>query len=544
MKGWLSAHGGRRALALGLSAAVLVALLGALPSTGLTDDDDFYAPAAISYIRWVGNALTLTSGAFTREKVDEAFGPNHEHPPMAKYVMGLSWYVLTDRLGVLGTLDGARAGVCLLAALLAYVVASLGFILRGRSGAVTAVLCLFLLPRFFFHSRVATLDVPVASLTTAAGYLAWRSRDSARHLWPAVLAFGAALLTKLNAPFLVVALVLHWVLRAWRGLRVVDGRLQFPALPLVIPLMVLVGPLMFVGLWPHLWFDTVKRLGAYLAFHLNHYPIYLYYFGTLYTQTIPPWHVPWVMFAGVVPVTILCVMLLGGASGLRALWRETGAQPVEAPEDKDSLRAFLFIQAFIAIGVVSFTGVPKYGGEKLFMPFFPLMAVLAADGAAWVAAGLRTQARWAAWAPAALAGLHGLWATVHAGHFPLSYYGEALLGLRGAEAIGFENTYYDVADKQLVAWFNQNAPPNARVHFEPNHKEYVRTWNWMKRDGYLRKDIQPSEESNAQFLVLTHERRWSTYPALAARMRDLPVVHEVRLDGVRLYTVYQASRAP
>ncbi|MEW5852293.1 MAG: hypothetical protein AB2A00_26115 [Myxococcota bacterium] len=550
LRAWLLAHDGRRAWALGLSLVVLVVLLAALPTTGITDDDDFYAPAGISYARWVGKAFTFQQGAWSRGEIDRAFQPNHEHPPMAKYVMGFTWWLLTDRLGIFTTLDGARAGVSLLAALLAYVVASLGFLLRGRWGAVTAVLCLFTLPRFFFHSTVATLDVPVASLTTLAGYLCWRGRRSLRHAYAAAVAFGAALLTKLNAPFLLVAVAVHWLLRAARLVRVEGGRLILPPLPLTVPLMVLVGPAMFLLLWPHLWFDTAKRLGAYFGFHLNHYPIYLYYLGKLYTQAIPPWHMPWVMFVAVTPLLILVLMLVGAAHGARALYREAtvplvagSVLPADGDDERDSLRAFLFIQAFVAIGIVSFTGVPKYGGEKLFMPFFPLMAVFAADGAALVAEGLRAlfrlPARAAQLLPTTLAALNGLWGLITVHPYNLSYYGEAILGIRGAEAIGFENTYYDVADKKLIRWMNENAPPGAKVHFEPNHKEYVRTWNWLARDGYLRRDILTSDERDADYVVLTHERRWNTYPALAMRLRTLPVVHEARYDGVRLYTVYK-----
>ena len=547
---WLNAHGGRRSWALGCALAVLAVLLTTLPRAPLTDDDDFYAPAAISYIRWVGSALTAQPGAWDRPARDRAFVPNHEHPPMAKYVMGATWWLFSDRMHVLPTLDGARAGVCVLAALLAYVVASLGFMLQRRLGAVGAVLMLFLLPRFFMHCQVATLDVPVASLTTVAGYLCWRGRRSVGHAWAAAFVFGAALLTKLNAPFLIVAVVAHWLLRARRQFGVERGRLALPALPLTVVLMLVVGPVMFVALWPWLWSDTWARLGAYIAFHLNHYPIYLYYLGQLYQTTIPPWHMPWVMFVAVVPVTVLCLMLLGVAGAARALWRDAtvgvGVLPIDrgphASQEQDSLRAFLLIQAFIAIGIVSFTGVPKYGGEKLFMPMFPLVAVLAVDGVAKVAAGLRAWGVPAAVAPAGVLGVaavHALWALVHVSPFNLSYYGEAVLGLRGAEAVGFENTYYDLADKQLVQWMNAQAPQGARVHFEPNHKEYVRTWNWLARDGYLRRDIQTTDESRADYVVLTHERRWATYPALAQRYLSWPVVHQAEVDGVRLYTVYR-----
>jgi hypothetical protein len=125
--------------------------------------------------------------------------------------------------------------------------------------------------------------------------------------------------------------------------------------------------------------------------------------------------------------------------------------------------------------------------------------------------------------------------------FGLSYYGAAVGGLRGATAIGFERQYYDVADKELAAWFKANAPQGASVHFEPNNKEYVKTYRWLARDGYLRRDIRVVASAKADFVVLTHERRWATYPDLAARFVRREKVYEKRIDGVPLYTVYAAE---
>ena len=78
------------------------------------------------------------------------------------------------------------------------------------------------------------------------------------------------------------------------------------------------------------------------------------------------------------------------------------------------------------------------------------------------------------------------------------------------------------------------------IHFEPNHKEYVRTYKWLKRDGVISRKLRlEKSRDKATVLVLTHERRWGTYPKLLDEHRQLQQVHEVRIDGVPLYTVYR-----
>lgn len=214
--------------------------------------------------------------------------------------------------------------------------------------------------------------------------------------------------------------------------------------------------------------------------------------------------------------------------------------------------ALALLQAVFSVAVVAVSDVPRYGGEKLFQPFFPFFCVLAARGVVVVRdavvllahLGDRVQHRRAAvTVVVVVAGVApGVKGSVDfAGGTALSYYGEGVFGLRGAVARGYERTYYDVADKDLARFLDEHAA-GQKVHFEPNHKEYARTYRWLKRDGVIAKDrvVLVDSEAAADVVVLTHERRWSTYPALREKYRGRPVLHELRKDGVPLYTVYAA----
>ena len=165
-----------------------------IPGQGLTDDDDFYAPAGIRYAQWLGQAVTAPTTAFAQESIDAAFTLNHEHPPVAKFVFGLCHAVFHQALGVTSSLDGARLGNAFFAALLSLV---LILWLRPRLGsgvAVAAVALLLSLPRFFFHSEVATLDVPVAAMiVVVAASFSWANEtDSLRRALVCGFVFGLA----------------------------------------------------------------------------------------------------------------------------------------------------------------------------------------------------------------------------------------------------------------------------------------------------------------------------------------------------------------
>lgn len=536
-----------------------------IPSQGLTDDDDFYATAGIRYADWLGDVVMQPAKAMERHNVDKAFELNHEHPPLAKFVFGVAHALFHSATGAMRELDAARMGTAFFAALLS---AAMVLLLRrpfGRLAAIGAPLLLLSLPRFFFHSEVATLDVPVACAVFVVTALFFASERAGAHAHDGAslararrfeilcaCAFGLGLLVKLNAPFALVPCVAWSLLTRWRDFRVEGVTLRLPTVPPAIAWMIIVGPVVFVALWPWLWHDTVPRLGAYFAFHLSHYPILHFFDGEIYEKPFAPWTtVPTFAFA-VMPLPVVLLGAFGAARALRAIVKMVRHADAEGSahdvDDADRLRALLFLQAGFALAITMSPSVPRYGGEKLFMPFFPLWCALAADGLAIVVASARALLPRASPVIVAvccvvLACAPGLAGSIELrGGYALSYFGETVAGLRGAVARGYERTYYDVADKPLAALLDRQPHP-VRVAFVPNHKEYARTYRWLKRDGYVSKAVAlEADWKKAPYVVITHERRWSTYPALLAQLEDTAryeLVAEKRIDNVPLWTLYR-----
>jgi hypothetical protein len=548
--------GTRRArLATVATGLYLAVQLAGLPGIGLTDDDDFYLPAGRLYAQWISRALTGPFqgdlSAWTRQGVSAAWNCaacNREHPPLAKVVIGTGVHLLADKLGVLPEYQAGRIGVVLLSTLLAYLVFRLVFDTYGALAAFFATAALCTMPRFYFHSHVPTLDVAVASTYFLAVYAFWRARHSFGWGLFAGVAFGLALLTKVNAPFALAPLGIFWIWKL-KGTRVVEGNLCLPPASVAWPAMLVLGPILFFALWPRLWFDTFRNLSDYLQFHLKHYGIFFYYFGTVYGDTFAPWHAPFVMAAITTPPVTVALGLGGIGAAVRDIVRR--ARDALEEEQRD-LAVLLLLNAFTCIGIVAFLNVPKYGGVKLFLPFFPFLAIFAGIAFARLLeiARQRLPRVWA-WPRLANAGALVLLAApaaielyrVHP--YELSYYSPLVGGLRGATTAGFERQYYDLLYLSLADWLQErygSAPdrprPTTRVHFLPNNKEYVRTFPYLHRSGRLGRNVVVSDLNGADLLVLTHERRWREYPELYRRYQDRRVLWELSVDRVPLLTVY------
>lgn len=534
-------------IALAIVALYFVVLVAGHTSFGLTDDDDFYVPAGVAYIDWVGRALTLDRKAWSIAGIDAAFEPNHEHPPFAKYVFGLCRYVF----GFLGPTDAARMGTVLFSTLIAALMMWLAMrhfgARRGLFAGGLGVLFLLTLPRFHFHSHAATLDVPVAAMYLATATLALAAERSRRAAIACGVVFGLASATKLNAPFLVIPyLVFAFIVRRGAGRAEVqsDGSgksVALPNVPLAAVTMATIGPLVFLASWPWLWTHTFERVQQYVQFHLNHYGIYFLYFGRVYDKApFAPWHSMFTMAAITVPLAISALAFVGIYAARRPIAYRL-KHPI-APDDDDKragdLLLFTILNAVVSICVVAFSGGAKYGGAKLFMPFFPFWCLLAGYGGLWLYERAAGPLRRVAIGVLAVALLSTAAQAIRFGPYALSQYNALAGGLRGATQTGFERQYYDIAFRDLVDWLNANAPENARVHFLPNNWEYVRTYKWYRIAGDLRKDIQVvNAERSATLIVVTHERRFSRYGNDLMRYRTHAVLEEKVIDGVPIWTV-------
>ena len=524
------------ALAMVIFALTLVLLMATDSQYGITYDEPIYQSKSLVALEWLKLFVTSPSLAASPAGIARYWQAKDQHPGFPKLVNALS----AVTLGKLLPADAAlRTGTNLLCAVCFAVLYLFVAGIWGRAAGLYAVGALLLMPRVFAHCHLAALDAPVMAMTFLTLVASWRAclpglaspsgepsgdvqvtcrsalqsatkgptghqdlagipngrqralesapTEGSRSVgnnsasWPWLLLAGAlwglALSTKLNAFFVPLA-VFPWAL--------VFARRQ--ALKLAVGFAVL-GPLLFLATWPWLWHETWPRFLEYFQFHFRHWEISVMYFGRIHD--VAPWHYPLVMTVITTPPVTLLLAVVGFGSRRRRAgclrWRRartavSGLPPLTQPESRawQLRRAALALVAWaLLVNLIPscLPSTPKYNGVRLFLPIFPLIAVLAAAGfkvvLEWVIqrAASKRQAQVAPSKVAAvwlfLALVTPLAATARFAPFHLSYYSAFIGGLGGAVRAGMEPTYWGDTYRSAALWLAEKAEPGATVWIEP-----------------------------------------------------------------------------
>ena len=427
---------------------LLLALVGWLAvmatrgDPGITSDEPFDVVQGKGLV-----AQFLRKGLrfFAEESIDFVFGrtESHQHPPLGRWVIGWVHWLQDPRPSDPYVFDiiSARAAPATAFALTLLLVARAAAVWYGTVAGVVAGIALLLMPRVFADAHFAALDT-IMSCTylmsvLSAGWMMQGPRPWLRGLVAGLL-LGCALLTKLNG-FFLLPLVGLWTLAFHR---------QRALLP--VGLWALSGGAVFIAGWPWMWHDTVARLAKFLGTSVDRQTIYVWYLGQTWRDADVPWHYPWVLFAVTVPVGLHVL-------GLWGVWRYLRQRPC------DSHGGLLLGAVAFPLLVFSVPGVPVYDGVRLFLAAFPMWAMFVGRGAAagfeWLQQ--RIESRWAA---VALAGFMASqsFGLFHYHPFQLSYYNLLVGGLRGADRLGFEVSYWgDAVTQKLLDDWSKLAPQKA-----------------------------------------------------------------------------------
>ncbi len=570
------------ALGLALCVTYVILLLGTTSEIGMSRDEGFYVEAADRYGAWFELLFEDPDRAMLPEVVSapQHWAYNNEHPSLAKSMFAL--FHLADEHWDLfdEPSTGYRFFGMLSAGLLLWLIYIFGARAYGRQVGAFAAIAFALLPRVFYHAHLDAFDVPIVLMMTLVTYCYWRSLTSPRWaIWTGIT-YGLALATKHNAWTLPLIFYVHFTYVVWTELRARKTAGWVLTLALVFPLfvppildlvawrrrtlrrvslapwwlvgMVLLGPPIFVGLWPWLWFDTVARFGGYAGFHLNHAYYNMAYFGVNYFTPPFPVSYPWVMTLFTVPLVIVGMSIAGLATRLRALlppglmervWPSGGAQPDPARTDVLALGSLL-----APIVVISMPWTPIFGGTKHWFSAYPFLAIFA--GVAFVsvsraarrALGERPLARYAARvATASLLLAPSAIETIHSHPFGLSHYTFAAGGVPGAADHGMNRQFWGFTTRSLVDWFEERMPNGGSVWICDT------TWTafqMLVRDGHLDPRIRASGDLvGADYAIVHHEHHFVEvdYQIWAAWGRVAPV-YVLTYDGVPIVSVYENPR--
>lgn len=601
-----------------LCASWVLVLLASSATLGMSRDEGFYVDAANRYGQWFEMLAEDSDMATRRASVDGHWNVNHEHPSLVKSMFALfhlaheKWELFSTpsmSYRFFGMLSGG---------LLLWLIYVFGARAFGRGVGAFAALAFALMPRVYYHSQLDCFDVPIVLTMTLVAYCYWRALRDPRWAIAAAIAYGLCLETKHNAWTLPAILWVHWIFvvvgmrhgeaskgwasRAFSVLAALGPLLAFgvlfftwvlvPVIPLPIvnvwwlgliafpvylgglyllarkaeierwrryvPVawiaMVLIGPLIFVALWPWMWFDTAARFREYAAFHLNHAHYNMAYFGVNYFQPPLPMSYPWVMTLFTVPLVTIALAIGGLGTRLRALlppqWLER-LWPRGDAEGDVARTDVLFVGLLLApLVVISMPWTPIFGGTKHWFSAYPFLAIFAGVGFAYVLRAVRRQipepsrARLRRALPA-LVGALLLAApcveTMHAHMFGLSHYTFLAGGVPGAADYGMNRQFWGFTTGSLAGWFNEQMPDGGTVY--PCDTTWT-AWRMLQEDGLLAENIRPHADlPSADYAIVHHEHHFVEVDyQIWAAWGSVQPVHVLTYDGVPIVSVYENPR--
>ena len=579
-----------RAIALYLCIVATATLHYSSKTLGFTRDEGYYFDAGELYWEWfseVGEGVIHGKplAAFSRAAIDRGWNYNHEHPPLMKCLFGMSWrlfhkcncpkqqgrhplgYGTKHRtLGIFTESEAMRFPSHLFGGIMV----ALAFLFAARAwstlaGLVAGVLSLAA-PHIFFHSNLSCFDAPMATTWLLVVYCYWRSLDERKWAWRTGVAFGFALITKLNAFFLPPLLIAHYLWVRRDRLRA----LKLPPIPASFAWMGALGPVMHLGLWPWMWFDTVTyhpvgpflrrfhgRFPEYVMFHVNHVYYNFEYLGINYNKPPFPRSTAFVMTLFTAPVTTLLLALVGtillAVVALRR--KEAMTVPAVAPDwhapaagmDK-ATGLLVFGNALFPPAIIAITGAPIFGGTKHWLTAIPFIAILAGVACDRFVRALRANAAQGSWpyrlAPslvALVACAPGIAETVRSHPYGMSHYNLLAGGPAGAADLGMNRQFWGYATRGILTWLNRAAHQNAPVYWHDANQIML---NMDVREQFLRDDIgntgleEPGVKAS-DYAMVVHEKHFNKYEYWIWDFYGTARPSKVlTLEGVPLVTTY------
>jgi 4-amino-4-deoxy-L-arabinose transferase-like glycosyltransferase len=544
-----------------LGLVYLAWLLATARSLGFPRDESVYFRAASEYVRWWRMLFEQGAPALQQGAIDSAFSFNHEHPALMKTLFGFSFWLLHERWQVFADASTAfRLPGMATAALAIWVIYLFGARAWSRRAGAVAAILFALMPRVFFHAHLACFDVPITAMWILCVYVHWRAQERRTLGWMVAvgLVFGLALETKHNAWLLPAVLVPHalFVQRhaIARALKV--GRLSLPA---SLVSMAVLGPMVFLALWPYLWNETLPRLQWYVDFHMNHEYYNIEFLGKNYFGPPSPKSYLPVMVLATVPTVTLALFVVGAVerSGvaarrliawLRVLARRTAAGTGGAPpRDARETDLLLALSFFAAIGPFFLPKTPIFGGTKHWLPAYPVLALYAGRGFDRLVPAMRralprldARGRLAGEAVMLACVILGpLAITAHSHPFGLSSYVPLVGGTAGGADRGLNRGFWGYASQNAAEeYLNPVAPRGATVFI---HDTTGDAWARMQDEGRVRADLRAvGTPGEGMFALVEHELHMNEvdYSIWVADGTDAPV-YVVAHDGVPIVSVYR-----
>jgi hypothetical protein len=551
------AAGPCRRRAIVVAGLVLVVTCVLLDDIGLVWDEPFYFSKQYRMDGWyrqVFGSARERAKAFTREELLDAWNfarsVPHENPPVYAILSHLTWRITRGLWSLIGDrrsceLRGHRLAPALLFSVTAGILYALAWRHWGTLPALVALGAWVLNPRVFAHGRLATTDMIMTGFWCLAAAAFLDSTDRRRRGWMFGPLAGLAAMSKATG-VLAVGAQLVWSLLY-----------RQPYARTIFLWAALLTPLTALTVHPAWWLDPLNGVKAAIDVHRHRHEIQnvkTLYLGRVYEHDLP-WHNTIVLTAACVPAAWFLLASIGLVGLVRGGWRSpfvgwatinwatliiVRATPIAPGHDgiRQFLAAFPFFALLAAYGFYTLLGMLRLryaGASRAQTQGKPgsARAVAAWDtGSDIVTTGGKFRIA-AAVVVLALAWGSALAAWVRIRPYELSFYSELIGGLKGAQRLGLETTYYwDAASWETLQYLNTlPAGTSIGIPYELHVFTYYQRW------GYLRPDLEFIQERSGPrpppnlYLILARE---GTLTGRALDMLRGDAEFTVERQGVRL----------
>lgn len=522
---------------------VLTAVVSTQKDIGITWDEIYINDdAAKIYVEWSKLAINgILSGDFTftsKEVIDSFFeaisdgGRINWHPPFARILGGISRKLLTSFIGEMQAYRMPSAIFFSLEAALLFLIVSRFF---GISSGILSSMSFVLIPRVFAHAHIFALDTPVSAMWFITIYSFIRGLENKRWAIATGFLFGLALSTKIHAALIPVAAATWYILTR-------DSRIWRNALS-----MSLLSIPVFILSWPWLWYDTFSRMSGFENDQIGNLSTNFkitYYLGNSLSSAMP-WHYVTVLLLTTLPPLILIAFFYGSAVTIKNninILNNNGAENVNGW----NIALLLLANAGIMLAAASAPGVPKYDGVRLFLPAFTFISAIAGIGAQYFIS-FYLKKRWQKSVIFMLYLLLPLLYLIQIHPYELSYYNLFAGGIKGANKIGLETTYWgDTLNNNFIDVLEKRYGGNKVLYCGLPQKS--RQLIFYNRNGMADKMLVDNAYStddafafgnNYDYLVLNSRQgvfrklEWFYY-------NFLPPQYSANIDGVKLISIYES----
>ncbi len=515
-------------IAASFGLAAFIGLFIDLNGPGVTWDEaapNFVCAKNQAY--WISHLFELER-PFSKETIDRYWETRSDHPSLPRTVAALSYLLFSP---LMDEITALRIPSALMFSVLAASIFVFLRVFMSRIPALAGGLAIALMPRLFGHAHVFSLDVPIMCWWFWAAMVGYLVINGYAYSWLFGLVYAIAFTTKLHSVFLPFPLLL-WAL-IYIGWVKQWNKSMLKRLLIAAGWAIVLTPVIYVGLQPWLWHDTIPRIMERfldLAEKTTIRPIPLFYFNTYFANNTP-WHYPLVMLGLTVPISILVLMLVAILFPTQWQGLHNNGSTIK---DKLGLYLFFMLHFITPILIILLPLAQGYDGCRLFLPCFPFAACLAGFGFDIVLRYLSRFQRKNILTAIMMAVLilPSLWTYISLRPYCLAYYNALAGGISGAEELGMETTYWcDALTGDFLKQTNEIIPPGKTV--KPASMSFAVYEYYLER-GWIDAAIDdPADYTLLQFRQgMFRQDEWYL-------VRYKKPVLSIEVDGIPLYALYK-----